>query len=331
MTRSSGLPVLVTGLPRSGTSWVGKMLEASGGLVYINEPLNPQHPPGRSPGVLDAVTTHRFQYICEENESLWLPAFQRTADLRYGFAAELRANRSAYDLARLVKYGSAFAVGRARGRRALFDDPFAVLSARWFADRLGCEAVVLVRDPVTFVGSWRKLGWTVHFHELLEQELLVRDHLGPYVDRMRAMVGSRDWVARVCLLWEVAGQVVAAAAQSPRVTLVRYEDLATVPLRGFEELYRTVGLPWTPGARARVAAGTTRGGAPQRSHAWTIRGGLSRTAFQPMDSSTVVATRSTGLTDAESDRVRELTAGAVRELERHLPASAARAPRPPVA
>jgi hypothetical protein len=33
---------------------VGKMLEASGALVYVNEPLNPQHPPGRSPGVLRA-------------------------------------------------------------------------------------------------------------------------------------------------------------------------------------------------------------------------------------------------------------------------------------
>ena len=38
-------PILVTGLPRSGTSWVGKMLAASGELVYVNEPLNPQHPP----------------------------------------------------------------------------------------------------------------------------------------------------------------------------------------------------------------------------------------------------------------------------------------------
>jgi hypothetical protein len=31
------------------------MLEASGALVYVNEPLNPQYPPGRSPGVLRAL------------------------------------------------------------------------------------------------------------------------------------------------------------------------------------------------------------------------------------------------------------------------------------
>jgi hypothetical protein len=45
-----GGPILVTGMPRTATSWVGKMLEASGALVDVNEPLNPQHPPGRSPG-----------------------------------------------------------------------------------------------------------------------------------------------------------------------------------------------------------------------------------------------------------------------------------------
>ena len=34
-------PVVVTGMARSGTSWVGKLLQASGELTYINEPLNP--------------------------------------------------------------------------------------------------------------------------------------------------------------------------------------------------------------------------------------------------------------------------------------------------
>ena len=61
-------PILVTGIPRSGTSWVGKMLDAGGEVVYINEPLSDHRPPGRSPGVLAAPDHHRFQYISEANE-----------------------------------------------------------------------------------------------------------------------------------------------------------------------------------------------------------------------------------------------------------------------
>ncbi|MBK8782585.1 MAG: hypothetical protein IPO22_12435 [Anaerolineales bacterium] len=33
-------PLLVTGIHRSGTSWIGRMLAAGGGLTYANEPLS---------------------------------------------------------------------------------------------------------------------------------------------------------------------------------------------------------------------------------------------------------------------------------------------------
>ena len=91
MSADGGAPLLVTGMPRTATSWVGKMLEASGALVYVNEPLNPQHPPGRSPGVLRADVSHAFQYISEENERVWLPAFRDTVRLRFHPLAELLA------------------------------------------------------------------------------------------------------------------------------------------------------------------------------------------------------------------------------------------------
>ena len=105
--RQGGPPLLVTGMPRTATSWVGKMLEASGALVYVNEPMNPQHPPGRSPGVLRAEVGHAFQYISEDNEREWLPAFRDTVRLRFHPLAELRRNHRPYDLARTAKYTAA--------------------------------------------------------------------------------------------------------------------------------------------------------------------------------------------------------------------------------
>ena len=142
------------------------MLEASGEVVYVNEPLNPQHPPGRSPGVLDAEVTHRFQYICPDNDQLWARAFADTIQLRYHVVAELRRNHGPYDLARMAKYSAAFTRGRLRGRRALIDDPYAVLSARWFAERLDADVVVLMPSRCR---SWAAgaPGWKVDFQELL--------------------------------------------------------------------------------------------------------------------------------------------------------------------
>jgi hypothetical protein len=302
--------LLVTGLPRSGTSWVGKMLEASGEVVYVNEPMNPQHPPGHSPGVLDAEVRHRFQYIDPADDAEWRRAFEKTLGLRYGFAAELRRNRSAYDLARMAKYGRSFTAGRLRGRRAMLDDPFAVLSTGWLVEQMGVTAVVLVRDPVSFVGSWRRLGWRVHFHELLEQPALVRDHLGPYVDRMRELVGSDDWLARTCLLWELTYDIVDRAFRPiPGVDVVSYESLVRRPTEGFADLYERFGLTWSDRAAERVRAATTgKNGADEGSHRWSLRGGLSRTAYRPMGAETALSTYRLRLSEDEVARVRELTA-----------------------
>lgn len=294
------------------------MLTASGELVYVNEPLNPEHPPGHSPGVLDAVVGHRFQYICRDNEDAWLPAFTRTAALRYGFLAELRRNRSPYDLARMVRYGTAFTLGRLGGRRALLDDPFALFSAGWFADRLGCRVIVLLRDPVAFVGSWQRLGWTIYFHELLEQPLLVRDQ--PHLEALRPLVGSQDRVAKAVALWRAAGITAAnLAARHSGIMLVHYEDLARDPRPGFRRLYEWAGLTWSARAEERVrractatsgadasgtdASGTTVPDAGTGGFTWS---GLSRTAYRPMDSRRALAEAGARLSPQEARRVREL-------------------------
>ncbi|MEU4230223.1 sulfotransferase [Nonomuraea sp. NPDC026600] len=292
-------PILVTGLPRSGTSWTGKMLAAGGDLVYVNEPLNPQHPPGRCPGVLRAHVTHRFQYICDDNAAGWLPAFRDTVALRYRYLAELRANRSPYDLARMARYGTAFTLGRLLGRRALLDDPFAVLSAGWFATRLGCKVIALTRDPVAFVASWQRLGWTVYFHELLEQPLLIRDH--PELLELRALIGSQDRIAKAAALWRVTRSIL---ARTPDILLTSYDALAAAPVPGFRELYAYAGLAWSPAAERRITRACTAPAGGGSAFAWS---GLSRTAFRPMNSRRALETATLGLTPAEASRVRALT------------------------
>lgn len=313
-------PVLVTGLPRSGTSWVGKMLEAGGEVTYVNEPLNPRHPPGRSPGVLDVDVDHRFPYICDDNERAWRPAFEETVRLRYHPVRELRRNHRPYDLARLVKYLSAFSAGRLRGRRALLDDPYAVLSAAWFARRLGCRVVVLVRDPAAVIGSWQRLGWSVDVGELLDQPLLVRDLPGSFVAEIRESVGSDDTVAAAALLWRLTYAHVHGLGDLPGLHVCRYEDLAADPVTEFQRLFCALGLAWSARTERRVGAATTvdattvdatmkdpRQRSSGRPHSWSLRGGVSRTAYQPMSSTEALESYRTRLSPDVINRIRALT------------------------
>ncbi|NIW45632.1 MAG: sulfotransferase family protein, partial [Gammaproteobacteria bacterium] len=72
-------PILVTGVHRSGTTWVGKMIAASPQVTYISEPLNMHH----RPGVMRAPVDHWYQYICEDNQDEYLKPLRDTLDYRY--------------------------------------------------------------------------------------------------------------------------------------------------------------------------------------------------------------------------------------------------------
>jgi hypothetical protein len=328
-----GAPLLVTGMPRSATSWVGKMLEASGALVYVNEPLNPQHPPGRSPGVLRADVSHAFQYISEENERVWLPAFRDTVRLRFHPLAELRRNHRPYDVARTVKYAAGFALGRLRGRRALLDDPYAVFAAPWLARRLGCRVVVSVRDPVATVSSWRRLGWRPRLAELLAQPALVRDRLARFAPELEAAAADGDGVGQASLLWRVIyGTVAAYRSEIAGLEVVRHEDLSADPVPAFASLYDRLGLPFGAGAERAILAATSAGSGgadaagllerlraarprprPERSRSgamrWTVSAaGVSRTAARRLDSRANLGVWRERLSLEEAARIRELTA-----------------------
>jgi Sulfotransferase family len=307
-------PILVTGIPRSGTSWVGKMLDASARVVYINEPMNPRRPPGRSPGVLSASVRHRFQYITDANEFEFHQAFLDMLRLDYHVLAELRASRSVFDLARLVKYWNSFLRGRLRRRRPLIDDPYALFSIEWFVERLGCDAVVVVRHPAAGVSSRKRLGYKPDFAELLQQPLLLRDWLQPFKGEMEAALHQPgDIVRQGSLLWRMAYHVMRELSlRLERVHVVRYEDLSSAPLAAFERLFSALHLPFTERASRSILQAT---GAEQRrrsrrgrAHPWSVsRHGLSRTAFRPLDSRAHSVEWKRELTPREIAQIRALT------------------------
>jgi sulfotransferase family protein len=302
-------PILVTGVPRSGTSWVGQMLDAGGQVVYINEPLNDRHPPGRSPGVLAVAVTNRFPYISEANEETYLRPFQETLRLRYHHLAELRQNRSPRDLARMAKYSSSFARGRLRGRRPLLDDPFALFSAGWFARRLGCEVVAVVRHPAAMAASRKRLGWRTDFRHLLRQPLLLEEWLHPFEAAMRDLVHKPDPLAEGSLLWRMGYHVVAQLRErEPAIRLIRNEDLSSDPGGRYAELYASLGLPLTDQAAATIEHSSSGPAANGNGHSWSLsRQGFSKTGFRPLDSRANAVAWKKELTPEEVARVHKLT------------------------
>ena len=243
-------PILVTGAHRSSTSWVGKMLCASGEAAYISEPLNVGH----RAGVFNAPVEHWYSYICSENEELYLSAYQELLSFRYHWGEEIQTIQSRKDFLRMVRDGGIFWRGRIFHQRPLIKDPFAVFSIPWFIEKLHCQVVVTVRHPLGFASSLKRLGWQFDMNDLLAQPLLLRDGLGKYTADMQTQLeNSPDIIGQAALLWRmIYGWVADLKQHGYPIILVKHEDLSVQPIEGFGELYAQLGLNFNPKAEQAI-------------------------------------------------------------------------------
>lgn len=246
-------PILVTGAPRSGTTWVGRMLAEAPGVVYVHEPFNPEHPP--HPGVSRVRIRRWFAYVTAENEAEVYSSLRNTVGLRCDLPAALRAVRSPADLRRIVHDLRRFRASRREGAVVLLKDPLAVFSTAWLASRFDMRVVVMVRHPAAYASSFLRLGWRHPFADFLAQPLLMRDLLAPFEAEIRDHAASpRPPLDQAILLWRLIYATVRRfRTEHPEWTFLRHEDVARDPLPAFERLYGALGLVLTDTVRTRIA------------------------------------------------------------------------------
>jgi glycosyltransferase involved in cell wall biosynthesis len=294
---SNNRPILVTGPHRSGTTWVGRMLSVNGDVAYVSEPLNVWH----RPGVFDAKVDHWYTYVCRDNEKEYLNSFKQTLKLNYHFWKEFRSLRSLKDVLRMIRDLTIFSFGRIGHRRVLLKDPFAVFSTPWFADRLNCDVVIVLRHPAAFVSSLKRLDWPFDFKDLLAQPLLMRDWLEPFRKEMEEVVKNPgDVIGQGSLLWRFICYATQKTKEShPNFHVVRHEDLSLQPIKGFEKLYSRLELPYNSRVKTGILRATSSDNPQEIS--------LDSIYATKLDSVANLENWKQRLTKEEIDRIRLLT------------------------
>ncbi len=227
------------------------MLCASGEAAYVHEPFCPN----RSPGWITRPLPYWYMYISRENEGEYLSAIERVLRLDYPVGASLAASRHVKDAARQLPEIPRSVAHRARKLRPLLKDPFALFSAEWLADRFRVRPVIMIRKPVAFVSSIKRLNWGFDYERnWLPQRGLMRDHLAAHEGSFHGYRGEIDLVGEGIVMWNVIYDFVRALrGRREDFLYVRYEDLAAEPLAGFERLYAALGLSWSEDVRAHIA------------------------------------------------------------------------------
>jgi len=240
----SGKSILVTGSHRSGTTWVGKMIAASPSVGYIQEPFFP----GRRPGICGVIFPYPFAYVTDDNEEAFYRHMEAMLAFRFRLGAALAALKTPRDAAIMLKYGTQFCCSRARRAIPLVKDPLAVFSAEWLARRFDMRVIVMIRHPAAFACSIRRANWRHDFSSFLQQPLLLRDHLSPYEEEIRAFVKEeRDILYQAAFLWKLIYSVAHKYRQAhPEWIFLRYEDMASDPLGQFASVFQKLDLDFSP-------------------------------------------------------------------------------------
>ena len=218
-------PLLVTGSHRSGSTWIGKVIESSNDFHYLEEPTSFND----IPGSLDSIE-YWFQYIQPQDEEK-VKALQ-----------QLKEDAEKED------------------KRALFKDPLAFFSIDTFIKELNSDVLLSVRHPAAFVSSLKRLGWGHDFNHFLEQEALMDTYLYPFRDQIRDFAHSeKELIEQGILLWNIINLNALKFKQKyPEIYIVKHEDLSLQPMENFEKIFSYFHIPFEEPSKAYIRKTTSK-------------------------------------------------------------------------
>ena len=246
--KTTNAPVIVTGSPRSGTTWVGRVLATAPRTRLVHEPFNL------------ALVGRRRPF----DPKVWFLRVDDTSPLeqrrevaatvrRIGYTRRVPApgarSGDAAQSAWLRALGwSSVAFSWLRNDRVIYKDPLAFFATEWLHDELGMQPVVMVRHPAAFASSLKLKKWKDDFHHFTAQPRLM-ELLASYRDDIeRCAAEPPSVVEQAALLWNCIYSVAWDWRNTkPDWLFVRHEDLSRDPVAAFRPLFARLDLEF--GAR----------------------------------------------------------------------------------
>lgn len=247
-------PILVTGAHRSGTTWLGKIISLSNRVRYIHEPFNVHTQRKFNP------INHVFAYIHNQSDCKYRKQVEEyiqsfLTPVGYKDFLDIKNYQTPRSIMRIgKKYLNQFL------EQPLLKDPIAIMSAEWIHQTYHADVVVTIRHPAAFVASLKVKNWQFDFNNLLKQQDLMDNILYEFENVIRFYVSHKqDIINQGILLWNIIYTVVLGyiSKYADRWLFVKHEELSIAPLRGFEQIFKYLDLPFTEKVQCEIILSTT--------------------------------------------------------------------------
>lgn len=241
--------ILVTGMPRSGTTWLARLLAtAPGSSLTGREPMNPR---GRQWAL--AGTLQGWSRLSDPSER------------------QVRALRRAYRAVSPSVY-SRYGLHQWRAplpwSRLIVKDPFAMLSMPAINAVTGARPVLIHRHPGAMLVSYRRMQWLPDVEELtpiVEQFARTEPEAASAIPRLPGGA-PHDGVLAMAWFWSALySMAISDMRMIPGGLVVPHELVATD--EGYcRQLHEQLDVPWNAGAEAEFRRESSEGVDPTKLH-----------------------------------------------------------------
>lgn len=236
--------ILVTGMPRSGTTAVGDVLALAARAGFLHEPLN------YLVGLSDVP--HYFAFpgggeITTASFDRWVNDIQALR-LRYKPGIFPRDTGSRRLLKRMLGGRAVNSYRRCVLTPGLdtliWKDPFASLAACYLHESHGLPIVVTLRNPWAVAASFKRMRWAFDLDEIIS-----RIHSA---DIEKCPFDNKEWIRRnepvvnAALLWfTIYSNLENLLTQEGGLIGLSLDELIQKPLAVYTALFDRLDLPWT--------------------------------------------------------------------------------------
>jgi hypothetical protein len=246
--------IFVTGVIRSGTTFLGKMLSRPLHVDYIHEPFHGGYTlPDRR------VLLPRYVRPGDESDEIQRYRKQVAHLYRYDIAMRTALHPQDAWYRKIVKH-----IAGSRGpfylrlaklnpfhRAAVIKDPIGKLVTGFLYREFNTTPVIIVRHPVSLAASLERLGWWPEVREFAVQDDLVEDFFADEPDFL-----FRSWPNRMLesmAHWRATYKVLLQQAEEHSDwQVITHEALSEQPIAVLQTLYGNLGLPWSPAIARRL-------------------------------------------------------------------------------
>src|SRR5699024_3398614 len=138
--------------------------------------------------------------------------------------------------------------------KILLKDPEAAFASQFLHRQYNMDVVILVRHPLSFAGSLKRLGWRFNFDNFLRKKQRMSDYLEESREELIYLNNKQTTVVEeAAMLWNCIYTVLADFIdRNPSFIVYKHEQIARYPLQSFKDLYKKLGLDFTPNVEEKI-------------------------------------------------------------------------------